>query len=178
MWLKKRKQRWRVKLAMEKIIDTLKKWRKIKESIQRRSELGKLEGKFIKFRVKENAWLKSNGSLWSPRTHIFNTQVSSFCCDLSYTWQRYRKSKDSSGVKSGRSQSRGSPHNLLLTATLCNTMASGESERVSICEKRQQLRQSSRASMSGFHLDICIWVSHLGILYSGRQTFLVGFILL
>lgn len=48
-------------MVMEKMIGTLKKWRKSKESIQRRSEFGKLEGKFIKYRVKGNVWLRSNG---------------------------------------------------------------------------------------------------------------------
>ena len=60
---------------MEKMIDTLKNWRKSKESIQRRSEVGKLEGKFIKYRVKGNVWLKSNGSLQSPRTYFLTHRV-------------------------------------------------------------------------------------------------------
>lgn len=40
---------------MEKITDTLKKRRKSKDSIQRRSEVEKLEGKVRRYRVKRKA---------------------------------------------------------------------------------------------------------------------------
>lgn len=41
-------------MMTEKMTDTLKKRRKSKESIQRRREVGKLEGKVRKYRVKRN----------------------------------------------------------------------------------------------------------------------------
>lgn len=189
IWLKRRKQRQRVKVVMEKMVDALKQWRKSTDSIQRKSKVGKLEGKIIKYRVKGNAWLKSNGSLQSPRTHFFNTQVL-----VPILWDRsgvkglwpqlYKLPKVSEKQKTKcRSQkwekpwSRGAPHSLLLATTVCHPMASGESmlQRVaaSIHEKRQQLR---RAVQTDSTVDTCIWVRHLGILCSARQAFLVGFI--
>lgn len=55
IWLKRRKERQQGKMLMEKITDTLKKRRKSKDSIQRRSEVEKLEGKVRRYRVKRKA---------------------------------------------------------------------------------------------------------------------------
>lgn len=67
-WSGWREERQQGKMEKEKITDILKKRRKSKDSIQRRSEVEKLEGKVRRCRVKGNGCLKSNGSIWSPGT--------------------------------------------------------------------------------------------------------------
>lgn len=64
IWLKRKKERQQGKMVMEKITEEEEKW----GQHSRKEWSWKTGGKSWRHRVKGNCCLKSNGSIWSPRT--------------------------------------------------------------------------------------------------------------